>query len=933
VDQYIVFGLTGLGLGVIYAAIASGVVITYRGTGIINFAIGAMAAWGVYVYDELRRTGDIVVPVVGIDHRLHLIDRPSFAVCFTIALGSCAALGLGAHLLVFRPLRNAPILARVVASVGLLLTVQALIGLQFGTTPRAVAPIVPAEGLTMGGITLQRDRLWLTAAMTLVATVLWAFFRFTRSGLAMRALAESERAVALARHAPLRLGAATWVLSSVVVGGLVILAAPTTVLTPSSFTLAIVPALAAALVGRLQSISVTVVAALALGSAQSITQFLTTKPWWPEWAAAGLADVIPLLVIVAALFAVGHSLPARGALEAERLPDVTCPRLRPRVVGLCIVLAAVALVTLDGGYRFGLITSLSLTVVMLSIVVLTGLVGQISLAQAAVAGSAGFALSKLFDGLPFPASMLLAASVAAAFGVVVGIPALRIRGAQLTVVTLAVAVAIERLVFRNPSFTPSSGNLISDPSLFGVDLGVREGRTIARVEFGFLVLAVCTVACVGVANLARSPSGRRFLAVRSNERASAAVGIDVAATKLTAFAMASFLAGIGGCLIGYSRGQLSADSFSTNVSLLLLAFAYLGGITSLAGAVTAGLLGPLGLVFVVLDRNLDLGNSYALIAGIALVATAILNPVGIAGTLREGYRHLSRRLDSRRAAGAEQAPSVAATTSLLRPATARPSPHPGRPDLSDGPTVLQASAVTVRYAGLTAVDDVTLRLCHGQIVGLIGPNGAGKTTLVDAMSGFVDMDGSVALDGRNLTGEPPHRRAQAGLARTWQLLGLFADLSVEENLWVAAEPATLSSGLRDLVAPGRARPPDGVDRALELMDLNDYRNRLPRELSLGHQKLVGVARALAARPRVVLLDEPAAGLDNAERQVLGEHLLQAANGGVAMLLIDHDVQLVLDVCDYVYVLDSGRLIAQGTASHVRTNEDVVNAYLGTKATA
>ena len=202
-------------------------------------------------------------------------------------------------------------------------------------------------------------------------------------------------------------------------------------------------------------------------------------------------------------------------------------------------------------------------IIALSLVVLTGLVGQISLAQAAFAGTAGFALSKIGTRLPFPLSLLAAAPVAAVLGVLVGMPALRIRGVQLAVVTLAAGVAIEQFVFRNPKLSPPSGNLIPDPTLFGIDLGVRaQGTTSPAGSSALLVLVVLTLAALAVANLTRSGTGRAFLAVRSNERAAASLGVNVAAAKLVAFALSSFLAGLGGALIGYSRGQLSADSFT-----------------------------------------------------------------------------------------------------------------------------------------------------------------------------------------------------------------------------------------------------------------------------------------------------------------------------------------------------------------------------------
>jgi len=240
--------------------------------------------------------------------------------------------------------------------------------------------------------------------------------------------------------------------------------------------------------------------------------------------------------------------------------------------------------------------------------------------------------------------------------VIIGIPALRIRGAQLAAVTLAAAVAIEQFIFNNPSFSPISGNPIPDPHIFGLDLAVRRGTDLARLPFGLLILAALVLAALAVANLMRSASGRAMLAVRSNERAAAAAGIDVAATKLLAFGFSAFLAGLAGTLIGYSRGQLSAESFTVFVGLAFLAFAYLGGITSIGGALVAGTLAPLGIGYVVLNQVVSLGQHYTLVAGLSLVLVAMLNPGGIAAQTRANVAAL-RTLSARRRTAAMVAPA------------------------------------------------------------------------------------------------------------------------------------------------------------------------------------------------------------------------------------------------------------------------------------
>jgi ABC-type branched-subunit amino acid transport system ATPase component/ABC-type branched-subunit amino acid transport system permease subunit len=591
--------------------------------------------------------------------------------------------------------------------------------------------------------------------------------------------------------------------------------------------------------------------------------------------------------------------------------------------GVCgIILMAL----LGGSYRFGLMTSLIVSMIMLSLVVLIGLVGQISLAQAAIAGTAGFALSKFssVSGLNFPLGLILSVLVSIVVGVVVGIPALRIRGTQLAVVTLASGLALEKFVFRNSSFVSPSGSLISKPTIFGLDLGVREGRNIARLSFGILVVIFVTLACIMVTNLIRSGTGRRMLAVRSNERAAAAVGVSVSATKLLAFAVASGLAGVGGCFIGYSRGQLSAESFSVFTSLTFLAFAYLGGITSVGGALVAGLSAPLGLMFVVMDRNVDLGQSYALLAGVGLVTTAIFNPQGVAGKTAEGFAESRQR----KLAKSGKVPNEQEKhQDVVQQLSADYSPQP-RPDFDAADIVLEISGLTVKYGGLVALNDANLSVRQGEIVGLIGPNGGGKTTFIDAVTGFTSAQGEVVFKDHSLSGLSPHIIARRGLRRTWQSVELFSDISIADNLLVAIEGSTIRGTLRDLVFPVQNKRERDVSRALAAVGLNVSAKTETSELSLGQQKLLGVARALVAEPTLLMLDEPAAGLSSSETVALGRQIVDISQTGVSILLVDHDMDLVLEVCDRIFVLDFGRIIASGTPDEIRANPAVIEAYLG-----
>jgi branched-chain amino acid transport system ATP-binding protein len=233
--------------------------------------------------------------------------------------------------------------------------------------------------------------------------------------------------------------------------------------------------------------------------------------------------------------------------------------------------------------------------------------------------------------------------------------------------------------------------------------------------------------------------------------------------------------------------------------------------------------------------------------------------------------------------------------------------------VSARPPILDVTDLVVSFGGVRAVDGVTFSVAPGQLHGLIGPNGAGKTTTIDALTGFVSHRGRIQFEGRALDGLPAHERARAGVARTFQSLELFDDLTVRENCQVG---------------PNRGNRESDVEGALDLFDLRSVGERTPSELSLGHRKLVAVARALASKPRLLLLDEPAAGLDSAESRLFGQHLRAVVESGVTVLLVDHDMGLVLGVCDHVTVLDFGRVLASGPPSEVRADREVIDAYLG-----
>jgi branched-chain amino acid transport system permease protein len=638
--DYLFYLLLGSAAGAIIAALGVGMVITYQASGVVNFAAGAMAMWSTYVYADLRN-GSYPFPIPGLPDRYHFGDDVGYRWALLLALLTSALLGLLVYVLIFRPLRQAPALAKVVASVGLIIVFITLVVRRFEDMSAIRVPkILPREPVTITrDLTVPRDGLWLLFIVVVIAAALWAGSRFLRIGLAIRASAENEKGAVLLGYSPDFLAGLGWVLSSVLTTLLAILAAPQLQLNPTIYTFGfLVPALGAALIGKFQNFGPTVVTGVLIGMGQSLcTKLQNDISWFPEY---GAREGIPFVIIILTMVFLGERLPDRGAVKMWKLPTVPPARVTP-VSFLVPTLAAIAGIVLLGPlWRAAIMTTVIAAVLALSLVVLTGFGGQTSLSQMAFAGVAGFALSKLatqYD-IPFPIAPLLAAIGAMIFGLIVGIPALRVRGTNLAIVTLAGGVTIAEFVFKNPwviGDISTGGAKVPNPSLGGWDLGLVYGTKVSRPIFGIFLVIVLALLGLLVANIRRSGSGRVMLAVRGNERAAAAVGIDVTRVKMTMFAASSFIAGVGGTLIAYRFGSVSDLSYGVVASLTALSVAYLGGITSVSGAVTAGITAQAGIAFYGMSRLFDgLGSWEALIGGVLLIVTAILNPEGIAGGIR-----------------------------------------------------------------------------------------------------------------------------------------------------------------------------------------------------------------------------------------------------------------------------------------------------------
>lgn len=899
----------GLGNGATFALLALALVLTYRSSGVLNFATGAQALYGAYTYAFLRQ-GQLFNIVPGLPKTTDLGGSVPWIPALAISCVISAALGALLYVAVFRPMRKAPALAKAVASLGVLVVLQSLVSQRMGSLPVIVQAIYPSKPWTWHGQTVLSDRIYLALTVIALTLLITALYRWTRFGLDTRATAESETGAYVSGLSPDRIALLNWMLAGTVAGVAGILIAPLSPLTPSTYTLFVVPALAAAIVGEFKYLVPTALAGIGIGMIQAWLIFLSGKySWMPQ---SGIGEIVPLVVMLVALLVTGKAVPDRGSVQRPPLGRAPRPRSYTLPIAAGFVVGAIALVVTHGTARASLINTLIFAVVALSLVVVTGYAGQVSLAQLALAGVGGFMLSYLTVdwGVPFPVAPLLAALATTVVGVLVGLPALRLRGLTLGVVTLALAYGIEAIWFRNSDLVESFGNAVESPTAFGIDFGIGVGKEFPRLQFGFLCLVVLVVVAFAVARLRNSALGSAMLAVRANERSAAGIGVNVVLVKVVSFAIASFVAGLAGCLLAYRQGVITWESFAALAGLAFLTTVYLAGVTSVFGGVNAGIIAAGGIVFYATSEWFGLsGDWFVTISGVLVILTLMRNPEGIAA----GGHELVHKVRAWRARRRGDAPSpIDAAGPLLAPAAVtRTPPAP------DAPVVLEVDGLSVRYGGVTAVDTVALRVPRGGIVGLIGPNGAGKTSAIDAITGFAKSTGSVTLDDARIDGLKPHQRVRRGLARTFQALELYDDLTVEENVSAAA------FGVR-----GEARH-GAVQQALDLVGIADLRERHAGDLSQGQRQLVSIARACAADPQVVLLDEPAAGLDSTESQWLGDRIRAISATGTSVLLVDHDVALVLDVCDYIYVLDFGRVIAEGEPGGIRTDRAVIDAYLGT----
>ncbi len=894
--EVIRFALLGLGVGALYAFASQGLIVIYRGTGVLNFALGATAIAGVFMQWELQN-----------EHGWPFLASAIVGVAWSGFLGALT------HWVIMRPLRRASSLVRVIATLGVLITIQAAVVIRYGSNPRQVDSWLPTDRVTLwGDVAITVDRLILLGIGSVSAFGLWLLYRSSQFGLATEAVSESERSAAAIGLSPNRVALLNWALGSAVAAVAGILVVPIITLQVTAMTALILAALAAALVGDFRSFPIATAAGFAIGIGQALVGRYANQE--------GLGASLPFLVIIVVLVFRGRSLPLRDHY-LQQLPMVGNGRI-PWAWALFGCGAVVfVMVTKETKWIDAITVSLGVAIVLLSIVVLTGYAGQLSLAQYSIAGFGAYVAGRLvavFD-IPFLLGLLAGVAAAVPLGLVFGLPAVRTRGINLAIVTLGLGTTIELMLFKNRNYTGGvQGTQVGNPDVFGYDIGSINHPA----RYGIFVLVMTMLAVAVIANVRRGRSGRRLIAVRTNERAAAALGIDVMVAKLFAFSFASAIAALGGIVLSFRLSSISYQSFSNFTSITFVGLALFGGVGQLLGAFVGSTLATAGVNQEILETTWDgVGKWIQLISGIGILLTLVTYKDGVAAQ----WVRMSRQIKKMRKWSRPYTIELSDVADPRAPLD-RTSRVPAR--------TLAIEDLTVRYGAVVAVDQVSFRLEPGTVTGLIGPNGAGKTSLIDAISGFTSAKGRVRLDDLDMSNQPAMKRARAGVARSFQSLELFEDSTVFENLSVAADPQDLRSYLLDLVWPVNPPLPPEVVRAVTEFGLDEDLHRDVHDLSYGKRRLLAIARAVAMHPSVLLLDEPVAGLSSTESAELARVVRRLADDwGMALLVVEHDMNFVMGVCDRVVVLDFGRRIASGSPDDVRSDPAVIAAYLGERSDA
>ncbi len=896
------FIVAGLTVGSVYALAGSGLVLTFKTSGIFNFGHGALATVAVYVFYFVHEEAGL--PLV---------------LCLLVSvLVVGIVLGLVMERLA-RSLATVPVGLQAAATVGLILVAQAGARLTFGAAPLYFPGYLPTGTVEVFGVVVSYEQI-VPMVVALLATVsLAAFFKRSRLGVAMRGVVDDPTLLAMTGTSPIAVRRASWIVGSVFVCLSGVLLAPSVNLDSMVLTLLVVQSFGAAAIGRFSNIPVTYAGGLGLGVVASlITRYVSgTSEYF-----AGLSQSVPFIVLFVVLIVTPRSKLVARPINLTRPRQIWRAPARVHLLGAALLLVVLISGPLWFGARLLSFTiALSYVVLFLSLGMLVKSSNQVSLAHMgfAATGCVAFSLARVELGLPWVLSLVAAALVTIPIGALIALPAIRLSGIYLALATFAFGLILEVMFYNSElMFGPSTAGLpMPRPQVLGLD---------TDLGYYYLVLAVVAACTLFLVMLQRMRLGRLLRGMGESPVALETSGASVRLTKLIVFCLSSGMAAVAGALYGSTFSNVGGLSFQSFGSLILLVLLLL-----MPGAEPwYAVIGAFCLV--VLPTYLPGGETaydvLTLIFGLSIIVSSLQG--GRHPSLPAQLTALLDRLGGRDQQLSEnQAVAAALSSDEVSPLV------PGRAIVGEsfGAPGLEVRDLKVRFGGHLAVDDVSLEAPMGRITGLIGPNGAGKTTAFNACSGLLRPSaGQILLKGVDVSSRQPAARARLGLGRTFQRMQLFDSMTVAENVSLGRE-AEMAGGnlLSQLLGKlgDHAVLEEATRDAMRLCGITSLAGARAGHLSTGQRRLVELARALAGSFDVLLLDEPSSGLDRVETEAFGGVLQRVVRErGTGILLVEHDMSLVMEICDYIYVLDFGQQVFEGTPSDVTASDIVRAAYLG-----